>query len=64
MRILFTMTPAFKPEEGGVQRTTFKLGKYFTKQGMDVSYYSTADKGHIRAEYGTLYHGNYPGDLN
>lgn len=61
MRILFTMTPAFNPNDGGVQRTTYKLGKYFTEQGIEVSYFSTRHKGHVNAEFGTLYHAKVDG---
>jgi glycosyltransferase involved in cell wall biosynthesis len=56
MKILFTLTPAFNPNDGGVQRTTYKLGKYFTEQGFEVSYFSTSNADHVKAEYGTLYH--------
>jgi hypothetical protein len=56
MKILFTLTPAFNPNDGGVQRTTYKLGKYFTEQGLEVSYFSTSNTGHVKAEYGALYH--------
>src|SRR5690554_2195271 len=61
MKILFTMTPAFNPNDGGVQRTTYKLGKYFTEQGIEVSYFSTNEKGHVAVEYGTLYHATEEG---
>jgi len=56
MKVLFTMTPAFNPNEGGVQRTTFKLGKYFTESDHSVSYISLKNKGNIPAEYGRLFH--------
>ncbi|MEX0967254.1 MAG: glycosyltransferase [Bacteroidia bacterium] len=55
MRILFTLTPAFDPNAGGVQRTTYKLGKYFSEQGLSVAYYSLSDKGHVEVEYGVLF---------
>lgn len=55
MKILFTLTPAFNPNDGGVQRTTFKLGKYFTEQGLSVAYYSLEKEGHIEPEYGVLF---------
>ena len=61
MKILFTMTPSFDPNAGGVQRTTFKLGKYFTEQGLEVAYFSTSDIGHIEVSYGTLFHANETG---
>lgn len=57
MKLLFVLTPAFNPNNGGVQRTTYKLGKHFTEKEIDVSYFSTANSGHIDVEYGKLYHG-------
>ena len=64
MKVLFTMTPAFNPNAGGVQRTTFKLGKYFTEKGLDVGYYSSANEGHVEVEYGRLVHGKDFGGVN
>jgi len=61
MKILFTLTPAFNPNDGGVQRTTFKLGQYFTKQGVEVFYFSTSNTGHTKVEFGTLYHAKQSG---
>lgn len=55
-KILFTLSHAFSPTDGGVQRTTYKLGKYFTENGFDVFYYSLAAKGHIVPEFGTLFY--------
>jgi glycosyltransferase involved in cell wall biosynthesis len=57
-KILFTMSHPFNPIDGGVQRTTFKLGKYFTENGFDVSYYSLAGIYHVEPEFGKLY---FPG---
>lgn len=62
-KILFTLTPPFNPYSGGVQRTTFKLGKYFTEKGMDVSYYSTANQNQVEPEYGELYHSPFPNGM-
>lgn len=56
LKIFFVMTPAFNPNDGGVQRTTYKLGKYFTNQGLEVVYYSTSKTGHIPIEFGQLFH--------
>lgn len=56
MKILFTFTPAFDPNSGGVQRTTWKLGKYFTENGYTTGYYSFAQKDHVAVEYGELFH--------
>lgn len=61
MKVFFTLIPAFNPNEGGVQRTTWKLGKYFTEQGIDVVYYSLAHDGHIDSIYGKLYYAPKPG---
>jgi len=55
LKVLFTLTPAFNPNSGGVQRTTFKLGKYFTEQGLQVFYYSLEATGHVAVEFGKLY---------
>ena len=33
LKIFFTLTVSFNPNEGGVQRSTFKMGKYFYEQG-------------------------------
>lgn len=61
MRILFTVTRAFKPYAAGVQRTTFKLSKFFTDQGLEVAYFSTENRGHDPVEYGCLF---FPPDEN
>jgi len=56
MKILIVQTPSFNPNIGGVQRITFNLGKYFTLNGYEVSYFSFRSSGHINAEFGKLYH--------
>lgn len=63
-KILFVLTPAFDPNAGGVQRTTFKLGKYFSQQGYHVAYYSFALDCHIHCEFGHLYYSKYSGGVN
>lgn len=50
------MIPAFDPNAGGVQRTTWKLGKYFTEQDVEVFYYSLDHEGHTDVEYGELFY--------
>lgn len=55
LTILFTMTPAFDPFAGGVQQTTFKLGRYFHEQGHRVYYFSMSEKGHKPCKYGILH---------
>ena len=64
MNILFTLTPAFNPNDGGVQRTTYKLGKKFTELGHSVSYFSCKHKGNVEAAYGTLYHASQEGGVH
>ncbi|MBI1224025.1 MAG: glycosyltransferase [Bacteroidetes bacterium] len=55
-KILFTFTPAFNPEKGGVQRVTYKLGNYFSNLGLEVHYFSLAKEGHVEVEFGQLHH--------
>lgn len=54
------MTPAFNPNAGGVQQTTYKLGKYFSENGLEVCYFSTADTGHVEVKFGRLIHAPHP----
>ena len=54
-KILFVLTQSFNPNAGGVQQTTFKLGKYFTEQGYEVAYFSFKVDGHKESSYGKLY---------
>lgn len=62
MKILFVIEAAFDPYGGGVQRTTFKLGKHFHENGLEVSYLSLSVSGHMeQVDYGTLYHVEKPG---
>lgn len=64
MKIVFTLSQAFNPNNGGVQRTTYKLGKHFTEIGFEVSYFSLHNEGHIVPEYGQLFHSDLPGRDN
>jgi len=62
MKILFVIEAAFDPFGGGVQRTTFKLGKHFHENGLDVSYLSLSPEGHMETvDYGSLHHVQKPG---
>ncbi len=63
-KILFVLTPAFNPTNGGVQNTTFKLGRELTKKGHDIHYFSFAIEGHIGVEYGKLHHVQSSGGPN
>ncbi len=64
MKILFVLKAAFNPNDGGVQRTTYKLGKDFTRKGLEVSYFSLATSGHIDPEYGSLFWAKQEGGEN
>lgn len=61
LRILFVLTPALHPNEGGVQMSTCKLGRHFLSIGHDVSVFSFASIGHSRSEPMQLFHAYYPG---
>jgi glycosyltransferase involved in cell wall biosynthesis len=64
MNILIVQTGVFNPKEGGVQRVTFNLGRYFSQQGLKVAYFSFKHKRHISVKYGQLYHANESGGVN
>lgn len=59
VKIIFLLSHAFNPNEGGVQRTTIKLGKYFSENGFSVFYYSLAPNSHTISSKEGLF---YPGD--
>ena len=61
MKILFTMSPAFDPTAGGVQRTTYKMGRYFYENGHEVHYLSLKHDGHTTEYAGNQHHVNEPG---
>ena len=61
MSILIVQTPAFNPNDGGVQRITFNLGRYFTKIGYNVAYFSFQKDNHTESRYGKLYHAKVSG---
>lgn len=55
------MSPAFDPTTGGVQRTTYKMGKYFFEQGHDVHYLSLNHEGHTTEYHGRQHYVSKPG---
>lgn len=61
MKIVLILTQPFSPSQGGVQRSTFKMGRYFSRQGHEVWYYSMAHNGHVQPVDGILYHAPAPG---
>lgn len=56
MKILFVQTNVYSSNASGVPRVTYNLGKYFTKVGLEVAYFSFKTSGHIDVEFGQLYH--------
>ncbi|WP_372988475.1 glycosyltransferase, partial [Marinobacter sp.] len=54
-RILFVLTPAFEPNGGGVQMSTYKLGRWFAGQGHVVGVFSLEKAGHREQEFATLF---------
>jgi hypothetical protein len=63
MKVLIALTPAFNPNDGGVQRTSYKIGKFFTENGIEVSYFSMERDGHIEVAYGELFHSKLVGGV-
>lgn len=63
LRIFFALTHALNPNAGGVQRTTYKLGRKFTEMGHSVSYYSTQNEGNLDGGFGKLYHAPEEGNV-
>lgn len=63
MRLLILQTKAFKPNAAGVQRITYKIGRYFHEQGNEVFYYSTVSGGHEEPEFGELLYPHAQGGL-
>jgi hypothetical protein len=55
------MVPAFNPNAGGVQRSTFKMSSYFKSVGYDTSVFSYANNQHSSQEVAELYHSKNPG---
>ena len=60
--VLFVLTPALHPNEGGVQMSTCKLGRYFLHQGHDVGVFSFASEGHDQSQPMRLFHARHPGN--
>lgn len=54
-RILFVLTPAFHPNAGGVQMSTFKLGEHFARLGHEVGVFSFGAEGHVEQTFGRLF---------
>ncbi|MBV6653132.1 MAG: glycosyltransferase [Mameliella sp.] len=54
-KILIIQTPSFNPQRGGVQRITFNLGEYFSKNNYEVHYYTFSRQDEIQPKYGKLH---------
>ena len=55
LRILFVLTPAFDPNVGGVQMSTWKLGTFFRESGHEVGVFSFAEHGHAPQTFASLF---------
>lgn len=55
MKVLIIIEQAFNPTSGGVQHTTYKMGKYLSLEGCEMLYFSFQQEGHIIAEFGNLH---------
>lgn len=54
-RILFVLTPAFHPNAGGVQMSTYKLGEHFARLGHEVGVFSFEKEGHVEQTFARLF---------
>lgn len=53
--VMLVLTPAFHPNEGGVQMSTFKLARWFRGAGYRVGVFSFARSGHVQTNLVELY---------
>ena len=60
-KLLFVLTQALHPNNGGVQMTTCKLGRHFISLGHNVAVYSFAQQGHSNEEPMALIHAQHDG---
>lgn len=63
-RILFVLTPAFHPNAGGVQMSTYKLGEHFARLGHKVGVFSFEAEGHIEQEFAQMFSARESGNLS
>jgi glycosyltransferase involved in cell wall biosynthesis len=59
-KILVILTPAFDPNAGGVQRSTYKMSSYFKSKGHSTHVFSYQQEGHGKQEVATLYMASAP----
>jgi glycosyltransferase involved in cell wall biosynthesis len=59
--ILIILTPAFDPNTGGVQHSTYKMSSYFKSQGHDTHVFSYQDNGHAQQNVAHLHSANREG---
>lgn len=64
MKVVFVLTKTINPMDGGVQHTTYKLGRQFTILGLEVFYISTKYDGHLDTDFGKLYYAKEKGNAN
>lgn len=51
---MIVLTPAFQPNDGGVQMSTCKMGRRFSELGHHVAIFSFLNEGHSNCDFGTL----------
>ena len=56
-RILFVLTSAMHPQSGGVQMSTWKLGRHFSGMGHEIGIFSFTQEGHADFAFGQLWAG-------
>ncbi len=56
LRILFVLVPAFHPNDGGVQMSTYKLSTHFAEKGHRVSVFSFSGHGHLETSSVRIHH--------
>lgn len=59
-KILIVLVPAFDPNNGGVQRSTYKMSSYFKSSGHNTYIYSYYNSGHAEQNVAELHFAKQP----
>lgn len=62
--LLIVLTKPFNPDAGGVQRSTYKISKYFSDKGYNTFVFSFAVDGHKEQNVAKHYHSKIKGGCN
>ena len=60
-KVLIILTPAFDPNAGGVQRSTYKISSYLKRNGYQTYVYSYEQDGHGKQDVAQLHCASLPG---